>query len=412
MATYNGVVTGGGLNLRQTASTSSLRIIQIPDGTAITVSTITGKQEWFSTSYNGYSGYVVAQYVAITEDGDTCTVSTSSGSLNIRKTASTSADVVFTAAKGATLRLLDTTSVSGWYRVSNASGTGWGSSAYLTLDNDSCTDDSSGNGDSALNGTETYGTIRCDNYVNIRSSYSTSSDVIGRLFNGDPVVYYAGESYSNGDYTWYRIRFDGDAYIASNYVTSNTDDHTVTHTLVYNADAAVEYAYNHTDNDEASNYHTAFGKNSSDCANFVNQCLCAGGLPMFKGWSDSLTGIPSTWSDDNWQLTNASRCPLIVKGRISAIPHTAVKKGDIIYTYDSDADVHLCYPHVVIAATDYDSSTGQCRVHGHTTNQRYALKALTASTCRCYHVTSSIKVEACEKRISLPVSGSTYEILG
>ena len=87
----------------------------------------------FSSPYGGYSGYVVARYVAITADGGTCTVTTSSGSLNIRKTASTGATIIFTAAKDSTLRLLDNTSISGWYRVSNASGTGWGSSAYLTV---------------------------------------------------------------------------------------------------------------------------------------------------------------------------------------------------------------------------------------------------------------------------------------
>lgn len=133
MATFNGTVTGGALNLRESASTSATRLVQIPNGTSISVSTISGNQDWFRTSYSGNSGYVLAQYVAITADGGTCTVSTSSGSLNIRQTASTNADVVFTAAKGITLRLLDTTSVSGWYRVSNSSGTSWGSSTYLTI---------------------------------------------------------------------------------------------------------------------------------------------------------------------------------------------------------------------------------------------------------------------------------------
>ena len=133
MATFNGRVTGGGLNLRTSPSTGASSPIQIPNNTALTVGTLSGNQEWFSTSYQGYSGYVMAQFVAITADGGTCTVTTSYDPLNIRKTASTSAAIVYTAAKGSTLRLLGYTSVSGWYRVSNASGTGWGSSTYLNI---------------------------------------------------------------------------------------------------------------------------------------------------------------------------------------------------------------------------------------------------------------------------------------
>lgn len=47
---------------------------------------------------------------------------------------STSDTVIYTAAKGATLSLLDASSVTGWFRVSSFSGTGWGSSDYLTAD--------------------------------------------------------------------------------------------------------------------------------------------------------------------------------------------------------------------------------------------------------------------------------------
>lgn len=131
MATFYGYVVGGSLALRSNTSTGSTRLATIPDDTALTVSTISGNTEWFATSYAGYSGYVVAEFIGITNDGGTCTVTTASGSLNIRKKPSGS--VIFTAAQNSTLRLLDYTSVSGWYRVSNGEGTGWASSDYLTI---------------------------------------------------------------------------------------------------------------------------------------------------------------------------------------------------------------------------------------------------------------------------------------
>lgn len=134
MASFTGKVVGGSLNLRASCSTGSSALASIPNNTTLTVNTVSGQNDWFQTSFNGTSGYVVAQYIAVTSGTGTCTVTTASDPLNIRKTPSTSATVIYTAAKGATLSLLDNSSVAGWFRVSSASGTGWGSSDYLTAD--------------------------------------------------------------------------------------------------------------------------------------------------------------------------------------------------------------------------------------------------------------------------------------
>ena len=182
MATFNGNVTGGGLNLRTSPSTGASSPIQIPNGTSISVSTISGNQEWFSTSYGGYSGYVMAQYVAITADGGTCTVTTTSDSLNIRKTASTGATIIFTAAKGSTLRLLDNTSVTGWFRVSNASGTGWGSSTYLTVISNP--GGGTTGGDYTIPATVDTEKNGVGGTLNMRSSESSNSSVVTTIPDG------------------------------------------------------------------------------------------------------------------------------------------------------------------------------------------------------------------------------------
>lgn len=133
MATYNGKVRGGSLNLRQTTSTSATKLASIPNNTPLTVETVSGQRDWFKTNYGGKSGYVLAQYIAITSGVGTCTVTTVSGSLNIRKTPSGSASVIYTAARNSLLYLLDSTSVTDWYRVSSSSGTGWAMSSFLTI---------------------------------------------------------------------------------------------------------------------------------------------------------------------------------------------------------------------------------------------------------------------------------------
>lgn len=53
MATFNDKVTGGGLNLRQTASTSGTWLAQIPNNTGIVVSEYCEDTAWYCTTYNG-----------------------------------------------------------------------------------------------------------------------------------------------------------------------------------------------------------------------------------------------------------------------------------------------------------------------------------------------------------------------
>lgn len=131
MARFNGNVRGGSLALRQSASTGASRIDTIPNNTALQLDTCSA-HDWFYTEYNGQPGYVLAQYIAITNDGGTCTVN-SSGRLNIRKTPSSGASSIYQAEAGSQLRLLDNTTISGWWRVSSSEGTGWAVSSYLQL---------------------------------------------------------------------------------------------------------------------------------------------------------------------------------------------------------------------------------------------------------------------------------------
>lgn len=98
MAAFIGQVTGGRLNLRSSCSTSGDPLIQILNNTIINVSTVSGQNEWFQTSYAGCTGYVMSRYVAITNDGGTCTVTTSSGSLNVRVKPQIGATLLYTAA--------------------------------------------------------------------------------------------------------------------------------------------------------------------------------------------------------------------------------------------------------------------------------------------------------------------------
>ena len=133
MATFSAKVVGGGLNMRASCSTTATRLVQIPNNTAITVETVSGQNAWFKTSYSNKTGYVMAKFVQVTSSSESCTVKTAH---TVRQTPSTSGSSSFSATAGQTVRILDKTTASGWYRISGTTGTqgtGWSQTTNLNL---------------------------------------------------------------------------------------------------------------------------------------------------------------------------------------------------------------------------------------------------------------------------------------
>ena len=66
--------------------------------------------------------------------------------------------------------------------------------------------------------------------------------------------------------------------------------------FAYNPGAAIEYAqkYAYDYNSDYKNYNSSGG----DCANFVSQCLYAGGLAMTDGWHyrNSGSDVTGSWT--------------------------------------------------------------------------------------------------------------------
>lgn len=60
-----GIVVGGALNMRRTASTAANRLIQIPNNTMLTVIDFDTAGLWYITIYSGYAGFVMKEYVNV-----------------------------------------------------------------------------------------------------------------------------------------------------------------------------------------------------------------------------------------------------------------------------------------------------------------------------------------------------------
>ena len=164
----------------------------------------------------------------------------------------------------------------------------------------------------------------------------------------------------------------------------------------YNRDAAVGYAVQFTDKyagytkynrDGFGHIETNGSGNSGDCANYVSQCLWAGGLPMTTAWYNNTPYSNPGIGNTTWNGTNSLRLFLINRGWASHISSKySLKKGDIVYTYSSAAG----YKHVVMVSRDVGSD-GKIYVCGHTANQRDKLR-VTPSGCSDYylHINDSI----------------------
>lgn len=349
--------------------------------------------------------------------------------VNLRKTPSSSGTILVRVGYGKAVQASDYDGT--WSNASYGGYSGYIKSYYLTPNNPN------GGGDGSDTGTPTAGVIKGTS-VRVRAQPNTTSTILTQVNTGDKVTYYAGESYSGSGYSWYRCtgsKWSGNGYIATNYVvpdtgtsgggTGSSDDFTdnvttnptVTTYYPFIPSAAVAYAVSHSSNTNTDSNgnkiadpkrNKSFGEGASNaCANFVHQCLLAGGARMFDGWCYKLPGVPSSWNSESWTYTNKGRRKLLEKKWIERIPVTSVKAGDIIYTYYSDyknRNMLTPYNHVTIAISDYDPVEKSCRVCGHTTNQNDRPKALndTGNPCAyCYRVKSSLGGDGSEKKIDL-----------
>ena len=136
---FTGVITAA-TNMRSTANSSTSNVIRrIPEGDIVEVIGATGN--FYNIKYDGRSGYVFKQYVKETKvtsssaSGLTATgypyTTVTTSSVNLRKSASTSAKKLDVIPKGATITVHK---LSGsWANVSYDGQTGWAMKDYIKL---------------------------------------------------------------------------------------------------------------------------------------------------------------------------------------------------------------------------------------------------------------------------------------
>ncbi|AYD39900.1 CHAP domain-containing protein [Clostridium fermenticellae] len=155
----------------------------------------------------------------------TGTVNTSSSYLNVRNNASTSSSVIGSLAKGTSISIFSES--NGWYKIKYNSSYGYVSSTYIASGTESQNTTSSTDtveaGAISMTGSGTVNVSNSGSYLNVRSSASTSSNVIGSLAKGASVniVEKCGD--------WYKINYSSSyGYVSSKYINLGSSSSTST----------------------------------------------------------------------------------------------------------------------------------------------------------------------------------------
>ena len=205
-----GTVTASALNLRREPSTASEVLVCAPRGAAVVV---TGRQEdWVQVAYRGFSGYMSAEYLTITDtlDASFGEGTVTGNAVNLRTGPGTDYSIVGSRSKGDTLRVIGV--AGSWYKVDLGGSAAYIKSTYLSLASGSA---GSGQGAasssvSAASGTGTINGID----VRVRSGPSTSHSILDTVSTGTTMTVTGEEG------SWYRVNYNGvEGYVYRTYLS-------------------------------------------------------------------------------------------------------------------------------------------------------------------------------------------------
>lgn len=218
------VVANGGLNLRSTQSTSGARIAVMPNNSTVTINY--DSDNWYNVTYNGKTGFASADYIRVMSNTTSKQAKvTANGGLSFRAQPSISGARLAVIPKGTVVDIVEGSS-NGWTKVKYNGQTGYCSSDYLSVIDDSNNGGESGNEDSEdivtpkpPVSTDTTMRVKANGGLSLRSANNTLSARILVIPNGATVTVH---STSNG---WSKVTYNGkDGYVATQYLEEIPDD--------------------------------------------------------------------------------------------------------------------------------------------------------------------------------------------
>ena len=216
--------TGGvGLNVRQTASSTSAKIGILKDGEVVQINSKSG--DWYNISYGNKTGFVHSKYIKLiqtTESGTNTNITKGkvnniTSNLRVRQAPSTSALTIGYLLSGQEVEI---TGESGdWYKINFNGKVGYSHKDYITkISNGSGSqNNNSSSNNSGSTVTEKDGTVNAIDGLRVREGAGTNTKILGVLNHGSAVKIVD----TNG--SWYKIKYgSGYGYVYKDYVTIKT----------------------------------------------------------------------------------------------------------------------------------------------------------------------------------------------
>ena len=219
------ITPAGGLNLRESPSSSGAKLATIPQGTLITL--LEEQAGWYKTTFADQTGWVAAEYLTLVDPSGSDNqpdkpaepktrqgVITAANGLNLRDNPSSSGEKLVTIPKDATIQIL--AEQSGWYQTTYETKTGWISAEYVSLIPSEASDPPPAAPPAPKKGKSTAA-----NGLNLRATPAAAGEKITTVPGGTLFEIIEEE---NG---WYKISFDSHTgWVSGEYVeiVENTDE--------------------------------------------------------------------------------------------------------------------------------------------------------------------------------------------
>ncbi|TCI26922.1 hypothetical protein EVJ32_03985 [Exiguobacterium sp. SH5S4] len=204
-ATYEGTVNTSILNVRSSTSTSSAIVGKLTKGTAVQV--YSTSNNWAQIEFQGQKRYVSSSYLTLKSTvtkAATAKTYTANATVNMRSAMTTSASIVTTIPKGATVTYMSTHGATGsWFKVTYGGKTGYVAQRYFSQVE---------GGTVAPQANPTYSTTT---NTTMHSSMISTSPTLIAIPKGATVTYISTHGATG---SWFKVTYGGKTgYVAQRY---------------------------------------------------------------------------------------------------------------------------------------------------------------------------------------------------
>lgn len=195
-ATYEGTVNTSILNVRSSTSTTSTIVGKLTQGT--TVHVYSTSNNWAEIDFQGQKRYVSSSYLTLkptVAKTSTTQTYTANANVNMRSAMTTTAPIVTTIPKGATVTYMSTHGATGsWFKVTYGGKTGYVAQRYFTL---------SGGGTVTPQANATHTTV---NNTSMHSSMISTAPVLVTIPKGASVTHVSTHGATG---SWAKVTYAG-----------------------------------------------------------------------------------------------------------------------------------------------------------------------------------------------------------